>query len=151
PAGDPRRLALACLLRRARERRGAVRRAAECAAIPDHQALPGADVRRARHPAVDRGGDDMTRDLVVQFLAQGAQMFLVLLLAPLAVGVTRRVKARLMRRQGPPLLQGYLDIAKLLRKESVLADSASWLFRSAPYLIFALTWVAAALVPSFAS
>jgi len=33
----------------------------------------------------------------------------------------------------------------------VIAESASWLFRSAPYLIFALTWVAAALVPSFAS
>ena len=68
----------------------------------------------------------------MQFLAQGAQMFLVLLMAPLAVGVTRRVKARLMRRQGPPLLQGYLDLAKLLRKESVLAESASWLFRAAP-------------------
>src|SRR5256885_2911718 len=44
-----------------------------------------------------------------------------------------------------------LPISKLLRKESVLAESASWLFRGAPYLIFALTWVAAALVPSFAS
>ena len=32
-----------------------------------------------------------------------------------------------------------------------MAESASWLFRSAPYLIFALTWVAAALVPTFAS
>ena len=93
----------------------------------------------------------MTGDLVVQFLAQGAQMTFVLLLAPLAVGVVRRVKARLMRRQGPPLLQAYFDLAKLLRKESVIAESASWLFRSAPYLIFALTWVAAALVPSFAS
>jgi formate hydrogenlyase subunit 4 len=85
----------------------------------------------------------MTRDLILQFLAQGAQMTFVLLIAPLAVGVVRRVKARLMRRQGPPLLQGYFDLAKLLRKESVIAESASWLFRSAPYLIFALTWVAA--------
>ncbi|WIM11227.1 NADH-quinone oxidoreductase subunit H [Enhydrobacter sp.] len=93
----------------------------------------------------------MTGDLVVQFLAQGAQMFLVLLIAPLAVGVVRRVKARLMRRRGAPLLQGYRDLAKLLRKESIVADSASWLFRAAPSLIFALTWVAAALVPSFAS
>lgn len=93
----------------------------------------------------------MTPDIAVQFLAQGAQMFLVLLIAPLALGVTRRVKARLMRRQGAPLLQGYRDLAKLARKESVLAENASWLFRTAPYLIFALTWVAAALVPSFAS
>jgi formate hydrogenlyase subunit 4 len=32
----------------------------------------------------------------------------------------------------------------------VLAENASWLFRAAPYLIFAATWVAAALVPTFA-
>jgi formate hydrogenlyase subunit 4 len=32
-----------------------------------------------------------------------------------------------------------------------LAPNASWLFRVAPYLIFALTWVAAALVPTFAT
>ena len=70
----------------------------------------------------------MTRDLVVQFLAQGAQMTLVLLIAPLAVGVVRRVKARLMRRQGPPLLQAYLDLAKLLRKESVIAEASGLMF-----------------------
>ncbi len=93
----------------------------------------------------------MSRELALQLLAQGAQMSFVLLIAPLAVGVVRLVKARLMRRQGPPLWQAYLALAKLLRKESVLAESASWLFRSAPSLIFALTWVAAALVPSFAS
>jgi formate hydrogenlyase subunit 4 len=33
----------------------------------------------------------------------------------------------------------------------VLAENASWLFRAAPYLIFATTWVAAALVPTFAT
>jgi formate hydrogenlyase subunit 4 len=38
-----------------------------------------------------------------------------------------------------------------MRKEVVLAESASWLFRVAPYLIFAATWVAAALVPTFAT
>src|SRR5256886_9885063 len=37
------------------------------------------------------------------------------------------------------------------RKEAVVAESASWLFRAAPYLIFATTWVAAALVPTFAA
>jgi formate hydrogenlyase subunit 4 len=33
----------------------------------------------------------------------------------------------------------------------VLAQNASWLFRVTPYLIFAATWVAAALVPTFAA
>jgi formate hydrogenlyase subunit 4 len=39
----------------------------------------------------------------------------------------------------------------LLRKEVVLAESASWLFRVIPYLVFGATWVAAALVPTFAT
>jgi len=86
-------------------------------------------------------------DLAVQFL----QMTLVLALAPLLTGFVRKVKAHLVRRQGPPLLQPYRDLVRLLRKEVVLAESASWLFRAAPYLIFAATWVAAALVPTFAT
>jgi len=89
--------------------------------------------------------------LILQLIAQGAQMALVLLLAPLLLGFTRKVKARLLRRQGPPVLQPYRDLLRLIRKEVVLAHNASWLFRSGPYLIFAATWVAAALIPTFAT
>ncbi len=85
--------------------------------------------------------------LTVQFL----QMALVLALAPLLTGFVRLVKARLLRRKGPPLLQPYRDLLRLLGKHAVLAENASWLFRVAPYLIFGATWVAAALVPTFAS
>jgi len=60
------------------------------------------------------------------------------------------VKARLLRRRGPSVFQPYRDLLRLLRKEVVLAENASWLFRVSPYLIFAATWVAAALVPTFA-
>ena len=87
------------------------------------------------------------RDLLVQ----GVQMLLVLALAPLLTGVVRKVKARLNRRRGASLIQPYRDSRRLLAKEVVLADNASWLFRVAPYLIFACTWVAAALVPTFAT
>jgi formate hydrogenlyase subunit 4 len=86
-------------------------------------------------------------DLTVQL----GQMLVVLALAPLLTGYVRKVKARLLRRQGPPLLQPYRDLLRLVRKEVVLAQNASWLFRVAPYLIFATTWVAAALVPTFAT
>ena len=65
---------------------------------------------------------------------QAAQMLLVLALAPLLVGFVRKVKARLVRRQGPPLVQPYRDLIRLLRKDVVLADNASWLFRAIPYL-----------------
>ena len=89
--------------------------------------------------------------MIRHLLIQGVQMALVLLLAPLLTGLVRKVKARLQRRRGPPLLQPYRDLRRLLGKEVVLADNASWLFRVAPYMIFALTWVAASLVPTFAT
>jgi formate hydrogenlyase subunit 4 len=88
--------------------------------------------------------------LIQGLLVQGAQMALVLILAPLLTGLVRKVKARLLRRRGPSVVQPYRDLLRLLRKEVVLAESASWLFRAAPYVIFATTWVAAALVPTFA-
>jgi formate hydrogenlyase subunit 4 len=89
--------------------------------------------------------------VILDLAVQGAQMLAVLLLAPLLTGLVRKVKARLLRRRGPPLLQPYRDLARLLRKEVVLAENASWLFRVIPYLVFAATWVAAALVPTFQS
>ncbi|MGA7825771.1 MAG: NADH-quinone oxidoreductase subunit H [Steroidobacteraceae bacterium] len=85
------------------------------------------------------------------WLIQLAQTTLVLGLAPLLSGVTRKIRARLLRRQGPSVIQPYRDLLKLIRKEAVVAENASWLFRAAPYLIFATTWVAAALVPTFAT
>ncbi len=89
--------------------------------------------------------------LIRAFAIQGVQMLLVLLLAPALVGLVRKVKARLLRRRGAPVLQPYRDLLRLLRKEVVLAENASWVFRVSPYLIFAATWVAAALVPTFAT
>jgi formate hydrogenlyase subunit 4 len=86
-----------------------------------------------------------------EWLTQLAQAALVLGLAPLLSGVTRKIRARLLRRQGPSLVQPYRDLLKLIRKEAVIAENASWLFRAAPYVIFATTWVAAALVPTFAT
>jgi formate hydrogenlyase subunit 4 len=89
--------------------------------------------------------------LILDLLAQGAQMLLVLALAPLVIGVTRKVKARLLRRIGPPTWQFYIDLWKLVHKEAVLAPNASWLYRVAPYLVFATTWVGAALIPTYAT
>jgi formate hydrogenlyase subunit 4 len=89
--------------------------------------------------------------IALDILVQLGQLLLVLLLAPLLTGYVRKIKAHLLRRRGPDLIQPYRDLHKLLRKEVVLADNASWIFRTAPYLIFATTWVAAALVPTFAT
>ena len=84
-------------------------------------------------------------------LVQFVQMAFVLVLAPGLTGLVRKAKARLQRRRGASVLQPYRDLRRLLGKEVVLADNASWLFRVAPYVIFATVWVAAALVPTFAT
>jgi len=90
-------------------------------------------------------------DLIIALVVQGVQMLVLLALAPLLTGFVRKIKAQLLRRRGPALTQPYRDLHKLLRKEVVLAENASWLFRITPYLVFASTWVAAALVPTFAT
>ena len=81
-------------------------------------------------------------------IVQGLQMLLVLLMAPLLTGFVRKIKARLLRRQGASMFQPYRDLLRLLRKEVVLADNASWLFRVTPYVTFSAIWVAnAGLMP----
>ena len=89
--------------------------------------------------------------VMTDIAVQGLQMLLVLALAPLLTGFVRKIKARLVRRRGASVWQPYRDLLRLLRKEVVLADNASWLFRVTPYVTFAAIWVAAALVPTFAT
>ena len=120
---------------------------AQSSAVPDHPAIPQSRFRHPCHAAA--GARDMV--LISGILVQGTQMALVLLLAPLLTGLVRKIKARLVRRKGPSIFQPYRDLLRLLRKEVVLADNASWLFRVTPYVTFAAIWVAAALVPTFAT
>ncbi len=83
--------------------------------------------------------------MMVALGIQFTQMLLVLAMAPGVTGLIRTGKARLQGRIGPSPVQPYRDLRRLLGKEAVIAESTSWLFRAAPYAIFAATWVAAAL------
>lgn len=87
--------------------------------------------------------------VVTAILWQLVQIALCLALAPGLTGLVRWFKARLQGRAGASLLQPYRDLHRLFRKEAVMADTASWLFRAAPYLVFALVWLGAATVPTF--
>ncbi len=80
------------------------------------------------------------------FLA-ALQTLLFIAMAPLLVGWVRRVKCHMQNRAAPPLLQPYRDLAKLFRKNSVLAEQASWVFRATPYIVFGATILTAAVVP----
>ncbi len=70
--------------------------------------------------------------------------------APSLIGIERWMQARLAGRVGPPPLQPWWDLMRLLRKERTLAESASDVTRIAPAFCAAATAIAACLVPSFA-
>ena len=79
-----------------------------------------------------------------------AQTALALLLAPGLVGLIRWLKARLQNRRGAPVWQPYLELRKLFAKEVIVSSNASWLFRAAPFVVFASTVAVAFLVPVLA-
>lgn len=84
-------------------------------------------------------------------LIQVLQVGTILLLAPLVTGVIARAEAMIQMRHGPRLLQPYYDIAKLLRKETVLPQGAGPVFRTAPYVAFACYCVVPLLIPVLTS
>ncbi len=77
-----------------------------------------------------------------------AQLALLVALAPAVNGLVKRVKARLQGRHGPPLLQGYFDLAKLLRKDAVVSEHASAVTRLAPAVYAGAIASAALVVPA---
>jgi formate hydrogenlyase subunit 4 len=79
-----------------------------------------------------------------------AQGLLALLLAPGLVGLVRWIKARLQNRRGAPPWLPYFELRKLFGKEVILSPNASWLFRVAPYLVFASTAAVTLLIPLIA-
>jgi formate hydrogenlyase subunit 4 len=75
-------------------------------------------------------------------------LLLALVLAPALQGLVKTTKANLQMRQGPPLLQPYADLWKLLRKGVVVPETSTWIFPLAPWVVLAATLVAAGLVPT---
>ncbi|CUW38221.1 Formate hydrogenlyase subunit 4(NADH:ubiquinone oxidoreductase, subunit 1/F420H2 oxidoreductase subunit H,4-312) [Magnetospirillum sp. XM-1] len=80
---------------------------------------------------------------------QVLQIVLVVGISPLITGWVRLVKSRLNGRIGASPFQSYRDVYRLLQKEAVVAHSASWVFRAAPYVTFGSVWLAASIVPAF--
>lgn len=71
----------------------------------------------------------------------------LVLLAPAVVGYTRWLKARLQGRLGASILQPYRELRKTFGKNLVIADTASWIFRTAPLVVGATAVTATVLVP----
>ncbi len=87
--------------------------------------------------------DDIVRVLAGALL----QAVGLLAVAPLLRSGIKKMKATMQTRKGPPLLQGYYDLAKLLRKETVRSETASWVYVLGPRVYFAAAVAATTLVP----
>lgn len=68
-------------------------------------------------------------------------------LAPALPGVATRVRSLLTGRRGPPVLQLYFDLARLLRKRPVYSATTTRVFRAAPLAGVVCGFGAALLVP----
>lgn len=75
-----------------------------------------------------------------------ANLLLAVLLAPLFEGIIRKLKAVIQSRKGPPVMQPYIDLLKLLAKEDLLQGN-NLIFRIAPVVALAGMLVVAMLTP----
>ena len=80
--------------------------------------------------------------------SQALEIVVALAAAPLFLGWVNQCRAWLGNRRAPSVLLPYRNLHKLFHKEAVLAQSASVLFRAAPYVVFATMGLAAAIIPS---
>ncbi len=78
------------------------------------------------------------------FLASSINILLCLFISPLVPGIINKTKAFFAGRKGPPLLQAYFDILKLLQKGVVYSKTTTWIFKAGP--VVGLSSVIAALV-----
>jgi formate hydrogenlyase subunit 4 len=72
---------------------------------------------------------------------------LLLGMPPLLLGMIARTKALFAGRTGPPLLQQYYDLAKLMRKDLVLSTTTTWVFIAAPVVTLVAVILSGLLVP----
>lgn len=75
------------------------------------------------------------------------QLSVILLVAPLVNGVIKKVKVFTQKRTGAPIFQMYFDLAKLFKKQSVVSEVSSWIFKAAPFAVVSTAVTAALLVP----
>ncbi len=82
-------------------------------------------------------------------MSEGLAVHVVLLLAvpPLLPGVINKTKAWFAGRIGPPLLQPYLDLWKLLRKGAVYSRTTGWVFRAGPIVSLSTVLCAGLVLP----
>lgn len=88
---------------------------------------------------------------MLRALAAIPEAALVLALPPLLLSIVARTKAWFAGRVGPPWLQPYYDLHKLVNKEVVFSRTTTWVFRAGPLVNLAALLTAATLIPVLSS
>ena len=83
--------------------------------------------------------------------SQALEIVMALVLAPLLSGWVNQCRAWLQNKSAPSLLLPYRALHKLFNKDSVLAERASSLFRSSPYVVFGCMTLACGIVPTLST
>lgn len=82
--------------------------------------------------------------MIIHVLIHG---LLLVLMPPLLLGIINKTKAWFAGRVGPPVLQTYFDLAKLLRKGMVVSSTTTWIFLAGPAVTLAALLGAGLLIP----
>lgn len=85
--------------------------------------------------------------MAVAALLQVVQSLVVVAFGPLYAGVLTRAEAVVASKRGPSVLQPYRDLAKLLRKGATISEHASFVYRGAPFVVFACYLTVSVIVP----
>ncbi len=86
---------------------------------------------------------------IAEILIGIIQGLAIILLSPLITGIMRKTKARTQKRIGATILQPYYDIIKLIKKDEVVSDQSSWIFKVCPWINFTAIATAAFFIPLF--
>ena len=86
--------------------------------------------------------------MLTRLLMGLGHLALILVAAPLLQGFIKKSKAFWQMRQGPSILQPYRDLRKLLKKEELISEHASWIFLLTPRIALAATLMAGLVIPN---
>lgn len=75
------------------------------------------------------------------------QIITMIILAPLVNGIVNKIKALVQKRKGQSVFQMYYDLSKLFKKDTVVSETSSWIFKATPYILFGSTLAASLFVP----
>lgn len=89
----------------------------------------------------------MTAEIILPIL----QILVIVGFSPLVKGFINKIEARLQCRRGASMFQPYYNLVKLLRKDAVVSETSSWIFRATPYITFISVLIISLLVPVLSS